>query len=145
MAVVEGAEDEYQSYWEQTSSVILDKIYQFLVKKKMSCLTAFEYNVWSEVHRYEDYNFDKVCDETSEASGDVSTDERWNEVSETRSELRKFRNKIYARIQCSQNVDSHMKKYNSLTKDLIERFDSELSVAEVETLENQIQITKKCS
>ena len=102
LAVVEGAEDEYQSYWEQPSSVTLDKMTKFLVRKKISCVAAFECNVWSEVHRYEDYKSDKVCDETSEASEDSLADERWKEVSETRSELRKFRNKIYARMQCSQ-------------------------------------------
>jgi hypothetical protein len=38
LAVVEGTEEEYQSYWKQPSSVTLDKIEKFL---------AYQSQVWS--------------------------------------------------------------------------------------------------
>ena len=46
-AAVEGSEDEYNSLWQQPSSVTLAKIENFLVRKRISCLAAYEDKVWS--------------------------------------------------------------------------------------------------
>ena len=44
LAVVEGAEEQYQSFWDQPSSVTLNKIEKFLVRKRKSYLAAYQSN-----------------------------------------------------------------------------------------------------
>ena len=51
-------EEGYQLFWQQPASVILNRMESFLVKKKAACLAAYEHQIWTEVHDYENYTFD---------------------------------------------------------------------------------------
>ena len=63
------------------------------------------------------------------------------EIQKSRSELRKLRNKIYARIYSCQSVLRHLEKYHSLTEHFIVKFEDKLSVEDIASLESRVQIT----
>ena len=63
LAVVEGAEAQYPSFWDQPSSVTLTLIESFLVKMRSGCLTAYESKVWSEVNCFDHH--ENTCEDTS--------------------------------------------------------------------------------
>ena len=60
----------------------------------------------------------------------------------TRSVLRKFRNKIYTRLFSGQSVLRHFKIYRSLSEEFILRYEAELSVDEIATLERRVKVTE---
>ena len=75
----------------------------------------------------------KQDDDTSEIPDAVK---KRKEMTRIRYQLRKLRNKIYARIYSCQSVLRHLKKYHSLTENFIVNFNDELSVEDVAILES---------
>ena len=95
--------EERHLVWQQPPSVIFARIEQFLVKMKTACLLSYEYKVWSEVR---DYNY--IYTPFKHASDDLDANQHEVKVetldhakqSVTRTYLKRYRNKIYARIRC---------------------------------------------
>ena len=142
LALVEGVEEKYQSIWEQPSCVTLQKIEQFLERRRISCLAAYQSRVWSDVQSSQKY----PCDTSKEVSEENNfTEKEMKVMLQARADLRKLRNKISARIQCRQNVRGFISKYNSLTQAFIARFESELTVDETETLRKRVRIAKNAA
>ena len=141
LAVIEGVEEEYQSIWEQPSSVTLAKIERFLERRMTGCLAAYQSQVWSDPHSSQNYPADETCDDFSEASEDISTDE----MSMARTDLRKLRNKIYARIYSHEKVYRSLRQYHNLTEDFIARYDSLLTVEQTESLRKRVNIARNAA
>ena len=140
LGVVEDMEEGCRFHWQQPNNVTFSRIVDLLVKRKAGCLAAYESKVRSKVNNYESYTSGQEC------SGGV--DQEVNSVSPsgldnllTRSLLRNLRNNIYFRIHNQLSTYWQMRKYSSATKDFIERYESELSVTEIATLDNRVKVT----
>ena len=68
-------------------------------------------------------------------------------MSMARADLRKLRNKISAKISCRQNTQASLGKYlsQSQTDDFIDRYESELTVEETETLRKRVDIARNAA
>ena len=97
LAVVEGAEGQYPSIWDQPSSVTLTLIEKFLIMKKSSCIAAYENNIWSDLHHYE--SLERACDDTRDTSDTNFVDDPKKFMSQEKAVLRRLGNKIYARLE----------------------------------------------
>ena len=58
------------------------------------------------------------------------------------TQLRKLRNKIYARLSTKQSVKKHLKQYEYLTEAFIQQFGTELSVTKVKILKHRLKRTR---
>ena len=145
-AVVDNAAEEYSSIWDQPNSVTLDKMEKFFERRRISCLAAYQTNVWSETHSHQYSPLEEPCDDKKEASEDNSIDEKKREMmSKARADLRKLRNNISAKMSCRQSTQSSLRKYFSQTEDFIDRFRSELRNEEVETLRKRVDIARNAA
>ena len=133
-------EEGYLLFWQQPASVILNRMESFLVKKKAACLAAYEHQIWTEVHDYENYTFDNYESDCSSDQHEVESVEQSKTVSST--QLRKLRNKIYARLSTKQSVKKHLKQYEYLTEAFIQQFGTELSVTKVKILKHRLKRTR---
>ena len=135
LAVIESAEQEYQSYWDQPSSVTLEKIEKYLMKRKTGCLSAFGSKLWSEVH----------SSDNSKACENISNEPSEKSFSEHRADLRKLLNKIYSRLYYRQNVQEIIREYENLTEDFISKYPSKLSVDEADTYRKKVEIAENAA
>ena len=78
-------EEEYQLFWQQPASVILNRMESFLVKKKAACLAAYEHQIWTEVHDYENYTFDNYESDCSSDQHEVDATPSFEERSSSSS------------------------------------------------------------
>ena len=92
LAVVEGADKEYQTIWEQPSCVTLVKIEKFLEKRRTSSLALFQSKAWSDIHCHQYSSHEEPCDDNKEASEDNSIDEGKREMTKAKADLRSLRN-----------------------------------------------------
>ena len=143
LAVVEGAEAQYPSLWDQPSSVTLTLIENFLVKMRSGCLTAYESKVWSEVNCFDHH--DNNCEDTSEVSDTTFVDYQKRFMSKDKADLRRLGNKVYARLEDSQRVRGTLRKYQHLTQKFVDRYASELSEAEAELLKRKVRIARNAA
>ena len=141
LAVVEGAQEEYPSFWDQPSSVTFAIIEEFLARRKAGCLAAYarlqdQDPIRSLVLSKERYEPEQVSDDTCEEAENCST-----ELSQG-NDLRKLRNKIYARIQAGQPVSGCIRQFHFLTEDFITICESELTIKESEKLRRRVTIAR---
>ena len=66
-------------------------------------------------------------------------------MTKAKYDLRKIRNDIYMRIRRRENVQECVKKYHTLTKDIIARFKSDLKVDEAALLREKVKIVRNAA
>ena len=134
LAVVEGAQEEYQYIWQQPSSATLDKIQKFLIRQKEGCLALYQCKMWSE-DDLNDFAQAKPPDEAVREDGRKA-------VNKSKADLRKLRNDIYWRIRRRRKVKKDVRKYHTMTEDFIDRFKSDLTVDEAAIMRNKVKILR---
>ena len=124
-------EEESQLHWLQPCSVIVSRFERFLKRKKSACLAALEHNVWHRVHDYDSYSYDhddQHVHQSVDQGGLV-----------TRAQLRKLRNKIYARLASNQTVEKLLEKYQVSIEAFIN--ESELTVDQADSFQDRLRRT----
>ena len=73
---------------------------------KAACLAAYEDQVWTDVHNYQNYTFD---DQETVHFADQLVDQAMLERPVMRAQLRKLRQRIYTKIRSNQCSKSQLK------------------------------------
>ena len=131
--------EDHQHVQQYSAGELLERIESYLIRKKSACLAFYEHKVSAEVHDYKSYTFENAENlETNQAK----SEDDFQAMLMARMKLRRFRNKIYSRLGATQHVKKHVRKYKSLVKAFIKRFDSDLTVEQVEELQDRVRRTE---
>ena len=144
LAVVQVAEEKYNSLWEQPISVTLDTMEKFLLKQKSGCLALHQHQVWSEVHSCE-YSQIEASEDSLEKASELFEESSSQDLIQCKADLNKLRNKIYSRIQFGKGAQEFLVQYHTLTEVFLDRFDSKVTVKEAKSLRKRVSIARNAA
>ena len=142
LAVVEGVQQQYESIWKQPVSVTLDKIEQYLIRRKRGSLLVHETGMCSEVYSHKKCTSENASEVPKVTNSDIKMKKKKRNMSKAATGLRKLRNLIYSGMKDNQNVQAILDKFYSKTENFIDNFGSELSIEDAETFRRRVRITR---
>ena len=142
-AVVGDSHQQAGHVWQLPASEILSRIEHFLSRYRSASLSYYKHRVWSDVHDLGSYiSQDTACEDIAAGKNDADIAVKKKVKTVTRTQLRRQRKAIFAALSAEKCADRLLRRYRSLVEAFIHRYESELSLKEVNQLNNKLRRTE---